>query len=445
MRLPMLPPRVRARLTILRPPPWLNGGRAREFAGKLGPGLITGAADDDPSGLATYSQAGAQFGAGLLWTMAFTTPLMIGIQLVSARIGWLTGHGLAASMRRVLPLWLTTAMVALLLFANTLNIAADIAAMGESLRLLVGGPRQGYAILFGLLCTVLPIWLRFEAVVRMLKWLTLSLLAYVAVVFMLHVNWETVLHESLLPKLRHHGSAYWTMVVAVLGTTISPYLFFWQSAQEAEMRQRMDATGSVEKQIAPSPLYVREHLYRIKLDTTVGMVFSNLIAFCVILATALTLHERGMTDIQTTAEAAQALRPLAGEFAFALFASGIIGTGMLAVPVLAASSGYAVADALQWRSGLDNRWLEARGFYTVIGLGTAIGTALNFTSLDPIKALVWSAVVNGVMAVPIMAVMMWLGTRREVLGEYTLSKRHRVLGWFATAVMAAAVAAMVAV
>ncbi len=444
MRLPMLPPRLRAHATA--PARWLTLGRsrARQLAGQLGPGLITGAADDDPSGLATYSQAGAQFGAGLLWTMAFTTPLMIGIQLVSARIGWLTGKGLASSMRRVLPAWLTTAIVALLLFANTLNIAADIAAMGETLRLLVGGGQYGHALLFGLLCTVLPVWLGFDAMVRMLKWLTLSLLAYVAVVFMLHVNWEKVLHESLLPRLRH-GSAYWTMVVAVLGTTISPYLFFWQSAQEAEMRQRMDATGGVEREMAPRPTYVREHLYRIKLDTTVGMVFSNLIAFCVILATALTLHEHGLTDIQTTAQAAEALRPLAGEFAFTLFAAGIIGTGMLAVPVLAASSGYAVADALQWRSGLDNHWLEARGFYAVIGLGTAIGTLLNFTRLDPIKALVWSAVVNGVIAVPIMAVMMWLGTRRDLLGDYTLSGRHRALGWFATAVMALAVVAMIIV
>ena len=422
----------------------LSGSRARQLAGKLGPGLITGAADDDPSGLATYSQAGAQFGAGLLWTMAFTTPLMIGIQLVSARIGWLTGQGLAASMRRVLPAWVTTGIVALLLFANTLNIAADIAAMGETLRLLVGGPAHGHALLFGLLCTVLPVWLGFDAMVRMLKWLTLSLLSYVAVVFMLHVNWERLLSESLLPRLGH-GSAYWTMVVAVLGTTISPYLFFWQSAQEAEMRQRMNAAGGVEKEIAPTSVYVHEHLYRIKLDTTVGMVFSNLIAFCVILATALTLHTHGITDIQTTAQAAEALRPLAGEFAFALFASGIIGTGMLAVPVLAAASGYAVADALQWRSGLDNQWFEARGFYAVIGLGTLIGTLLTFTSLDPIKALVWSAVVNGVIAVPIMAVMMWLGTRRDLLGDYTLSRRHRVLGWFATAVMGLAVAAMIIV
>ena len=420
----------------------LNTLRARQFAEKLGPGLITGAADDDPSGLATYSQAGAQFGAGLLWTMAFTTPLMIGIQMVSARIGWLTGQGLAASIRRVMPGWVTVTIVTLLMVANTLNIAADIAAMGGALRLLYGGTSEhGLAVVFGVLCTVLPIWLGFDAMVRMLKWLTLALLSYVAVVFMLHVNWETVLRHSLIPHL-HDGGVYWTMVVAVLGTTISPYLFFWQAAQEAEQRQRMDAKGGTEKVIAPSSVYVREHLYRIKLDTTVGMVFSNIIAFCVMLATALTLHANGVTDIHTTAQAAEALRPLAGDLAFTLFALGIIGTGILAVPVLAASSGYAVADALQWRSGLDNRLLEARGFYLVIGLGTLIGTIIDFTPLDPIKALVWSAVVNGVIAVPIMAVMMWLGTRSELLGDYTLTLRHRLLGWLATAVMGAAVIAM---
>jgi len=420
----------------------LNTLKARQFAEKLGPGLITGAADDDPSGLATYSQAGAQFGAGLLWTVAFTTPLMIGIQMVSARIGWLTGQGLAASIRRVMPGWVTISIVVLLMVANTLNIAADIAAMGGALRLLYGKPSEhGLALLFGLLCTVLPIWLGFKAMVRMLKWLTLALLSYVAVVFMLHVNWETVLSHSLIPRLRY-GGGYWTMVVAVLGTTISPYLFFWQAAQEAEQRQRMDSTGGTERAIAPSSVYVLEHLYRIKLDTTVGMVYSNIIAFCVMLATTLTLHAHGITDIQSTAQAAEALRPLAGDLAFTLFALGIIGTGMLAVPVLAASSGYAVADALQWRSGLDNRLLEARGFYLVIGLGTLIGTLIDFTPLDPIKAMVWAAVVNGVIAVPIMAVMMWLGTRRELLGAYTLTLRHRVLGWFATAVMATAVVAM---
>ena len=402
---------------------------------------ITGAADDDPSGLATYSQAGAQFGAGLLWTLAFTTPLMISIQMVSARIGWFTGQGLAASIRRATPTWMTALIVALLVFANTLNITADIAAMGEALQLIVGGPQHGHALVFGLLCTVLPLWLGFDAMVRVLKWLTLALLAYVAVVFMLHVDWDKVLVTTLVPHFQS-GMAYWTTVVAVLGTTISPYLFFWQAAQEAEQRQRVDTLAGSERAHVPADLFAREHLYRIKIDTVVGMVFSNAIAFCVMLATALTLNQHGITDIQTTRQAAEALRPLAGDFAFTLFALGVIGTGMLAVPVLAASSAYAVADAFRWRSGLDQRLVEARGFFTVIALGTGIGTVVDFTPLDPIKALVWSAVVNGVIAVPIMAVMMWLGTRREVLGAYTLSRRHQMTGWMATAVMAVAVAAM---
>lgn len=419
----------------------LHFQKVKRVADKLGAGLITGAADDDPSGLATYSQAGAQFGAGLLWTVAFTTPLMIAIQMVSARIGWFTGHGLAASMRRVMPAWLTMAIVALLVFANTLNIAADIAAMGEALQLIVGGPKHGHSLIFGLLCTVLPLWLGFNAMVRVLKWLTLALLAYVALVFMLHVNWEAVLVKTVLPQLQSSGP-YWTMVVAVLGTTISPYLFFWQAAQEAEQRQRLDAQADSRLEAAQTELFAREHLRRIKLDTVVGMVFSNLIAFCVMLATALTLNQHGITDIQTTKQAAEALRPLAGDFAFTLFALGVIGTGMLAVPVLAASSAYAVADAFQWRSGLDQRLVEARGFFSVIAFGTVVGTLVDFTPLDPIKALIWSAIVNGVIAVPIMAVMMWLGMRKDILGDHTLTRAHQVMGWCATAVMALAVVAM---
>ncbi|MDQ2780544.1 MAG: divalent metal cation transporter [Pseudomonadota bacterium] len=422
----------------------LNLHRARNLADKLGAGLITGAADDDPSGLATYSQAGAQFGAGLLWTTAFTTPLMISVQMVSARIGWFTGRGLAANIRRIMPRWLTVLLVALLLFANTLNIAADIAAMADALELMVGGPPHVHSLLFGALCTVLPLWLGFDAMVRLLKWLTLALLAYVAVVFMLHVNWGAVLLTTLIPHIQGDGD-YWMMVVAVLGTTISPYLFFWQAAQEAEQRQRFDNRAGAVPADTTTELFTSEHLQRIRLDTGVGMVFSNGIAFCVMLATALTLHQHGVTSIQTTRQAAEALRPIAGNFAFMLFAAGIIGTGMLAVPVLAASSAYAVADAFDWRSGLDQRLVEARGFFFVIALGTAIGTAMDFTPLDPIKALVWSAVVNGVIAVPIMAVMMHLGSRADVLGTRTLSRRHRWLGWFATAVMAAAVVAMVVV
>ncbi len=412
---------------------------ARRLAGRLGPGLITGAADDDPSGLATYSQAGAQFGAGMLWTLAVTTPLMVGIQMVSARIGWLTGQGLAANLCRVMPRRIAFVLVALLVMANTLNIVADIAAMGESLQLIVGGPEHGHALFFGVVCAVLPIWLSYEAMVRVLKYLTLALLAYVAVVFMLHVQWHRVLVQTLVPSFGS-GAAYWTMIVAVLGTTISPYLFFWQAAQEAELRRRLTAPDDV----LLHEQFTREHLYRIKLDTSVGMGFSNLIAFCVMLATAITLNEHGITDIQTTRQAALALRPIAGEHAFILFALGIIGTGLLAVPVLAGSAAYAVADIFEWRSGLDHTMGEAKGFYAVLVTATLAGSLVDFTPLDPIKALVWSAVANGVVSVPIMAAMMWIGMRRAILGDYTLTRRHLSLGWLATAVMALAVVGMFA-
>jgi NRAMP (natural resistance-associated macrophage protein)-like metal ion transporter len=410
----------------------------QSLAKQLGPGLITGAADDDPSGLATYSQAGAQFGAGMLWVLAFTTPLMIGIQMVSARIGWMTGQGLAANIAKVMPRWVAFALVGLLVFANTLNIAADLAAMGESLQVVVGGPEHGHAAVFGVLCAVLPVWLNYEKMVSVLKWLTLSLLSYVAVVFMLHVNWEAVLLATLVPSFQTN-SDYWMMIVAVLGTTISPYLFFWQASQEAELRQRTADESLALQQGA----LMTEHLRRIKLDTMIGMVFSNAIAFCVMLATAITLHQHGITDIQTTKQAALALRPIAGDFAFALFALGVIGTGMLAVPVLAGSAAYAVADVFEWRSGLDRSVREAKGFYTVLVCATAVGVLVDFTSLDPIKALIWSAVANGVVAVPIMAVMLWIGRMPAILGTHTLSAKHQILGWFATAVMLAAVLAMV--
>ena len=409
----------------------------KDLADRLGPGLITGAADDDPSGIATYSQAGAQFGAGLLWTLALTTPLMIAIQLISARIGWMTGQGLAASMCRVLPRWLAISLVAMLVFANTLNIAADVSAMGDALQLIVGGPEHGHAILFGLLCAVLPVWLSYETMTRTLKWLTLALLSYVGVVFILNVEWTKVLVDTLIPHFQNNNH-YWMMIVAILGTTISPYLFFWQASQEAEQRQHNKDPND----ITHHERFMHEHLYRIKLDTYIGMIFSNIIAFCVMLATALTLNQHGITDIETTKQAAEALRPIAGNFAFILFAAGIIGTGMLAVPVLAGSAAYAVADVFQWRSGLDHSLSEAKGFYTVLIFATLIGTLVDFTALDPIKALIYSAVVNGVVAVPIMAVMMVIGSNKTILGNYTLSRRHKLLGWIATMVMLAPVLAM---
>jgi NRAMP (natural resistance-associated macrophage protein)-like metal ion transporter len=403
----------------------------------LGPGLITGAADDDPSGIATYSQAGAQFGFAMLWTVLFTYPLMVGIQLVSARIGRVTGEGLAANIRKHFPAWLLYTLVLMFVIANTINIAADVAAMGEALQLLVGGPEHGHAVVFGLVSVLLQIYLPYQRYVRILKWLTLALLAYVAVVFMVHVPWERVLWESLLPQVALRADVV-TVVVAVFGTTISPYLFFWQASQEVE-ELRADPKAAA---LFHSPTQSRKHLRRIKIDTYVGMGFSNLIAFFIILATAVTLHAAGVTNIETSAQAAEALRPLAGDFAFVVFALGIIGTGMLAVPVLAGATAYAVTESLNLPHGLDRKWMEAREFYTVIAFSTLGGVLLDFTPIDPIKALFWSAVINGVISVPIMAVMMIMSSKRSVMGPFVVTRRLKMLGWFATAVMFIAVTTM---
>jgi NRAMP (natural resistance-associated macrophage protein)-like metal ion transporter len=411
--------------------------RVRRQLSQLGPGLITGAADDDPSGIATYSQAGAQFGYSMLWTVVFTLPLMAAIQLVSARIGYVTRRGLAANIGVSFPRWVLLGVVGMLVAANTLNVAADIAAMAEALRLLVGGSAHVYAITFGLLCLVLQVFLPYKTYVRWLKWLTLALLAYVAVALTLRLDWWEVLGEIVHPRLPFatQGHAVLLMVVAVFGTTISPYLFFWQAAQEME-----DLNGAGPHSVRA----VRHHLRRIKLDTIVGMTFSNLVAFFIILSTAATLHAAGITDIQTSAEAAQALRPLAGDFTYLVFSLGIIGTGMLAVPVLAGSAGYAVAEAMGWRGSLSARLDqgEGRGFYGVIAAATVGGVVLCFTPTDPVKELFWSAVINGVIAVPIMAVMMIIACRPAIMGEHVLSARLRGLGWVATLAMAATVAAM---
>jgi NRAMP (natural resistance-associated macrophage protein)-like metal ion transporter len=406
---------------------------------KLGPGLITGAADDDPSGIATYSQAGAQFGFNMLWTVVFTYPLMVGIQMISARMGRVTGHGLAENIRRHFPAWLLYLVVGLLFFANVINIAADIAAMGEALRLIVGHSAHEHSLVFGLICLVLQVFMPYQRYVRYLKWLTLALLAYVAVLFTIHVPWQEVLLATVWPKISLAGD-YLTVVVAVFGTTISPYLFFWQAAQEVEeLNMIPNALG-----LRHAPEGAREHLHRIKIDTYIGMGFSNLVAFFIILTTAATLHTHGITDIQTSAQAAEALRPLAGEFTFLLFSLGIIGTGLLAVPVLAGSAAYAVTEALKLPRGLDRKLLEAREFYGIIAIATLGGVALNFTSIDPIKALFWSALVNGVIAVPIMVVMMLLAARPEVMGPFVITRKLSRLGWAATIAMAAAVVAMFA-
>ncbi|HTR59471.1 MAG TPA: divalent metal cation transporter [Casimicrobiaceae bacterium] len=411
----------------------------RDWLKQLGPGLITGAADDDPSGIATYSQAGAQFGFLTLWTVVFTYPLMVGIQMVSARIGRVTGHGLASNIGRHFPRPVVYGIVALLVVANTINIAADIAAMGESLQLVVGGPPHVYAVFFGLLCLLLQVFLTYQRYVRYLKWLTLALLSYVLLVLTIQIPWREVAAHSLTPHFSL-TAAYLTVVVAVFGTTISPYLFFWQASQEVE---ELDADPDADA-LAHAPQGAEEHLRRIKIDTYLGMAFSNIVAFCIILGTAATLNAAGVTDIETSAQAASALRPLAGNFAFLLFALGIIGTGLIAVPVLAGSAAYAVTEVFEWKRGLDLKLLEAREFYTIIALATLGGVALDFSPIDPIRALFWSAVVNGVIAVPIMVVMMLLADDAKVMGRFTVTRRLKALGWLATGTMAAAVAAMFA-
>jgi NRAMP (natural resistance-associated macrophage protein)-like metal ion transporter len=413
--------------------------KMRDWARQLGPGLITGAADDDPSGIATYSQAGAQFGFHTLWTVVFTYPLMVGIQMVSARIGRVTGHGLASNIRRHFPRPVLYAIVALLVVANTINIAADIAAMGDALVLLVGGPRHVYVVVIGMLCLLLQVFLTYQRYVRYLKWLTLALLAYVVLVLTVHIPWQEVAARTVTPHFALTAE-YLTVVVALFGTTISPYLFFWQASQEVE---ELDADPAANA-LADAPAGAAKHLRRIKIDTYLGMGFSNIVAFCIILGTAATLHVAGVTEIQTSAQAAEALRPLAGDFAFLLFAMGIIGTGMIAVPVLAGSAAYAVAETFEWKHGLDLKLLEAREFYAIIALATLGGVALDFSPIDPIQALFWSAVFNGVIAVPIMVVMMLLADDSKVMGRFTVTRRLKALGWLATGTMAAAVAAMFA-
>src|SRR5450830_440977 len=387
---------------------------------KLGPGLITGAADDDPSGIATYSQAGAQFGYGMLWTLFLTFPLMLGIQLISAKIGRVSGHGLATNIRRQYSPALLYGIVGLLLLANVINIAADVAAMGDAMTLIVGGPTHVYAMLFGLLSLLLQVFIPYRKYVTILKWLTLGLLAYVATVLTVHIPWSTVALRTVWPQLAWTTAAI-TMVVAIFGTTISPYLFFWQASQEVE-----DLHIDLQAQaLRREPEQAPRQFQRIKMDTAIGMAFSNLVAFFIMLTTAVTLGAHGVTHIDTSAQAAEALRPIAGSFAFALFSLGIIGTGLLAIPVLAGSAAYAMAGAFDWKNSLELAPRAAKKFYAIIVAATLLGAVLCFTPLDPIKALYWSAVINGVISVPIMVIMMSMAARPAVMGSLVISRRLR--------------------
>ena len=406
---------------------------------QLGPGLVTGAADDDPSGIATYSQTGAQFGYGLLWTLILTYPLMTAIQLVSAQIGRVTGCGLAKAMGDVIPRPVVTGLVVLLFIANTINIGADLAAMGESAQLLAGGGAHYFTVGFALFSLGLQLFIPYRRYVAILKWLTLVLFAYVAVVFVVKLDWRPLLTGLVFPSpavlTAKEGI---TSVVAIFGTTISPYLFFWQTAQEVE---EVDHDAAA-KPLREAPRQAKKELGRIRLDTFFGMAVSNVIALAIMISTAATLHATGKTNIGTAADAAKALQPAAGPLAFLLFALGIIGTGLLAIPVLAGSAAYAVGETRGWKCGLDNKPWEAVGFYSVIGVATLLGIGIDWSGLDPIKALFWSAVINGVIAVPMMAVMMVVVSKAAEMGRFRARPMLKAFGWAATAVMAAATLAM---
>lgn len=412
-------------------------GEFRSFLKALGPGLITGAADDDPSGIGTHSQIGAEFGYGLSWTFVFSFPLMVVIQEVAAQIGCVTGAGIARNLKRHYPrsLWV---MVSLLLIANVVNLGADLSAMGAAMVLLAGGNSGLYTLLFGILCIGLEVGLSYPRYAAVLKWTTLSLFTYVGVVLVARVPWPHALHSLVVPELQWNA-AYATALVAILGTTISPYLFFWQAGQEVEEQRRHHS-----KPLYVTPSKAGPELRRIRLDTLTGMAFSTIISLAIVFATAATLNANGIRDIATSQQAAEALRPIAGQFAFAMFAVGIIGTGLLAVPVLAGSAAYAVTEMAGFPGSLDAKPLSARLFYATIAITTLAGASMNAIGIDPARALYWAAVVNGILAAPLMAVMMLIVRNPRAMGELSVSKRMMVLGWAATAVMFAASALFLA-
>jgi NRAMP (natural resistance-associated macrophage protein)-like metal ion transporter len=404
---------------------------AKSFLKSLGPGLITGASDDDPSGIGTYSQAGAQFGFGIGWTMLLAYPLMVAIQEISARVGRVTGHGIAGNVCRHFPKQTIWFLIVFLSVANTINLAADLGAMADSTRLLIGGPAALYVVLFGTVSVLAQVFFDYRLYISVLKWLTLCLFAYVLALATVHVPWGEALRGLLIPKI-YFDRTFLTTLVAVLGTTISPYLFIWQSSQEAE-EQRIDSNKRPLKRELSGR---KSELCRIRVDTAVGMAFSNIIAIAIIMTTAATLHTAGVRDIQSSAQAAAALKPLAGQFAELLFALGIIGTGLLAIPVLAGSTAYAIGEGRKWKVGLSRKPKQAVAFYRVIVVSGGLGIALNFVPLDPIKALYWSAVVNGVLAAPVMVMLMLLIHRRKIMGDLVIRGWLYWLGWSSTVAMA---------
>jgi len=403
----------------------------------LGPGLITGAADDDPSGIATYSSVGAQFGYGMLWTMPLIYPFMAAIQEVSARVGRVTGKGIAANLLQCYPRWLVYTLVVLLLFANIINLGADIGAMGAAVQLLFGGSSALYCIALCFLSLLLQIYMPYKRYTSVLKWVTFSLFAYIGVAFVVEVDWGQALRATFVPRISLK-TEYLAALVAVFGTTISPYLFFWQSAEEVEELR----SEPRERPLKREPRRASSQLQRIKIDTYIGMAFSNLIGYFIILTVAATLNASGKTEISSSAEAAEALRPIAGPLATLLFALGIVGTGLLALPVLAGSTAYAVCETFKWPASLGRKLTKAKAFYGILALATLIGLSLNFTGINPIKALVWSAIINGITAAPLMCFIMLIASNRKLMGKFLLPPYLRILGWTATVIMVLAAIGM---
>ncbi len=411
-------------------------GPILDFFADLGPGLITGAADDDPSGIATYSVTGAAFGYGLLWTALFSFPMMAGIQLMCSRLGMVTGRGLAAVVRNRYPRWVLWTACLLLTVANVINIGADLGGMADVMHMMTGVSGLWWTPFIAGFLVAMLLWTSYRVIARIFKWLTLVLFAYVITAFLAKPDWSQVLRATFLPGM-HWSSEYLSVLVGILGTSISPYLFFWQTAQEVELER---AEGK--KTLAQRRGATDRELRRSRRDVITGMFFSNVVMYFIILTTAATLHAHGVTKIATARQAAEALRPLAGNGAYLLFTIGLIGTGMLGVPVLAGSSAYAISEAMSWGASLDRKPNLAPKFYGVLAVAMALGVSLNYAGLDAVRMLFWSAVVNGVLAPPLIVLVVLLTSDRKVMGDHINQPLLKWLGWITAGVMTAAAVAM---
>jgi NRAMP (natural resistance-associated macrophage protein)-like metal ion transporter len=416
--------------------PKVSPRRVRQFFSELGPGLITGAADDDPSGISTYSVTGASFGYAPLWTALFSFPLMVSVQLMCARLGMVSGLGLAGVIRRQYPRWVLWGACFLLIVANVFNIGADLGGMAEATEMMTGVNSLVWTPIYAILITSLLFWTSYRLIAKVFKWLTLVLFAYVIAAFLSHPDWRAVLHSTFVPHFEW-SSAYIATFVGILGTTISPYLFFWQASQEVEEERKIGRQTIEEREGATA-----EELRKSRTDIITGMFFSNSVMFFIILTTAATLHAHGQTHIETAQQAAEALRPLAGNGAYLLFTLGLIGTGMLAVPVLAGAAAYAVAEASNWRGTLEDKPRLAKKFYAVVAAAMILGLALDYAGFNAVKMLFWSAVLNGVLAPPLIVLVVLLTSSKKVMGDRVNPPLLKWLGWLTAAVMAIAAVAM---